>query len=570
MMKFKYHNQQWRLFSRVVLSSSLLFTLFFLSGCHAVGSHSEGSGPLQSVQSNLLKGAGLSDVSASNSADVEGHLQVSMGGSALPVGANSDNHIIVKSISLSNLPNGIDETRVSVANECHPREALPAMGCNYEVKLTSTHRNSINYTNGRMVFNTEGTTDPVDATTQTTSIDFEQVSPQVTLGYSYACGVNQSGQLDCWGINNYWQLGLGGKTQLSEIATPKSPSLGSVPTQSIFLQASESYLDSCAVAGDHHAYCWGYNEFGQLGNDLYNTRGNKDAAPAPVMVQDLPLVDQVIAGYDNTCAISTTGQGYCWGDNKHGQLGSGSKQSIKIHPVAIAEGNGSAIPADTTLKQIGIGQSYACALSQQGHVYCWGINQYGQLGNSSTIQYSKVPVAVMQGNKNGIPLDTTITQIAVGFTYACALDQNGQAYCWGADDNGQLGNGSYMPQSNLPIAVQRGGLSAISQNTELVQLAASKTAVCARSQQGHVYCWGLNQYGQLGNGTTLTTATPVKVKLPAGVKMLQISGGLYSFCGAANNGNTYCWGSDAHYELGDGKKTLEDKPVVAHSFKIFD
>ena len=129
-----------------------------------------------------------------------------------------------------------------------------------------------------------------------------------------------------------------------------------------------------------------------------------------------------------------------------------------------------------------------CALDSVGKVYCWGHNGYGQLGNASN-NNSFLPVAVSDA---GVLANKVLTQLSVGDLHVCALDTQGQAYCWGRNNYGQLGNGS-TNDSNTPVAVDASGVLA---GKTLTQIQSGETSTCALDSSGQAYCWGRNKIGR--------------------------------------------------------------------------
>src|SRR5580692_1389810 len=193
--------------------------------------------------------------------------------------------------------------------------------------------------------------------------------------------------------------------------------------------------------------------------------------------------------------------------------------------------------AQSSTTTIAAGYTHACMI-QSGKAYCWGNNTYGQLGNNSTTS-SSTPVAVYTG---GVLSGKTLTQITAGNGYTCALASTGAAYCWGYNTDGELGNGVTLPgaQQDAPVAVS-GAL-------DFTQISAGEYSVCAVTNGGTGYCWGQNTSGQLGNGSTTSTSTPVQEG-----PLTQVSiGGLFS-CGiSAAAGGTYCVGQGTSGQLGNG------------------
>jgi alpha-tubulin suppressor-like RCC1 family protein len=219
----------------------------------------------------------------------------------------------------------------------------------------------------------------------------------------------------------------------------------------------------------------------------------------------------------------------CWGWNPEGQLGDGTAQGRRT-PVAV-------VGFSAAAQAVSIGWSGACALARGGIVWCWGA--VGQNQNSGA---GSSPPALVAG------LGGKYIAVSVGGSHACALTRVGGVKCWGENDRGQLGNGATKKQ-NAPVDVA--GLT-----SGVVAIAAGNLHTCALIVSGGVKCWGSNEFGQLGNGTTADSAAPVEVKgLSKGVRGIAAGGG--HTCALNGDGGLKCWGSNKYGQLGDG--TLENR-----------
>jgi hypothetical protein len=187
---------------------------------------------------------------------------------------------------------------------------------------------------------------------------------------------------------------------------------------------------------------------------------------------------------------------------------------------------------------------HTCALTSAGAAECWGNNDLGQLGNGTTTN-STTPVAVSG-------LGSGVSAISVGGDHSCALTSAGAVKCWGDNGNGELGNGTTTP-SSTPVAVSGlgSGVSAIS---------AGEDHTCALTSAGAVQCWGFNGFGQLGNGTTTDSSTPVAVSSPGGGVSAITAEGFHS-CALTSAGAAECWGFNGFGELGDATTTDRHEPV---------
>jgi alpha-tubulin suppressor-like RCC1 family protein len=231
---------------------------------------------------------------------------------------------------------------------------------------------------------------------------------QVTVGgeseRGHACGLLSTGHVDCWGSNEFGELGNGGES--------KSDTPVEVQDVTDATQVSAGGRSTCAVLSTGHIDCWG----SQLGN------GTTESSKTPVEVQDITNATQVSPGEFSTCAVLSTGHIDCWGANEDGQLGDGTTESTDT-PVEVQ--------GITDATRVSTGELFACAVLSTGHTDCWGAGGLGQLGDGST-ESTNTPVEV-QGISNG-------SQVAAGSKHACALVSTGQVDCWGYNKQGQLGD----------------------------------------------------------------------------------------------------------------------------------
>jgi alpha-tubulin suppressor-like RCC1 family protein len=309
----------------------------------------------------------------------------------------------------------------------------------------------------------------------------------ISSGADHSCAI-ENGAAYCWGDNGFGELGADGNADSSvPIAVDTSGVLaGQTLTQ---IAAGNAY--TCAVASTGASYCWGYNGDGDLGDQSFNNSGSPVAVDAGSV-----QFTQITAGYEDTCALGSTGAAYCWGDGVDGELGDGFT-GLANTPVPV---DASGVLAGQTLTQITIGQGYACALDSAGAAYCWGANGDGQLGDGSATG-SDLPVAV---DTSGVLAGKTLTQIAAGHgDSTCALDSAGAAYCWGANGSGELGDGS-ATGSDVPVAVETSGALA---GQTLTQITAGWQHTCALDGAGAAYCWGWNITGNLAT-TPLPPVAP--------------------------------------------------------------
>ena len=270
---------------------------------------------------------------------------------------------------------------------------------------------------------------------------------------------------------------------------------------------------------------------------------------------------QVSGGSYHSLALSSSGAVYAWGWNGSGQLGNGTTADSHI-PVAVKV-VGTPM-AGKNITQISAGGSFndghSLARASDGTVYAWGRGVYGQLGNGTTTD-SNVPVAV---KTVGTPMAAkTITQISAGAGHSLALASDGTVYAWGQNTYGQLGN-NVTTNSSSPVAVQTTGTPMAGKS--IVNIAAGGYHSLALADDGTVYAWGYNPTGQLGNGATVDSRTPVAVKATgtpmAGKNIIKIAAGVHNSLALASDGTVYTWGRGEFGQLGNGTTTDSNVPVA--------
>lgn len=297
---------------------------------------------------------------------------------------------------------------------------------------------------------------------------------------------------------------------------------------------------TCAIDTSRALLCAGLNSNGQLGNDSINN------SAIPVSVKNLSSgVSSVTTRYLHSCAISSTGQAYCWGSNSHGQLGNNS--TIDSHIPVTVSGISDAV-------QISAGSYHVCAVREDQSVWCWGYAAQGRLGDGSSLGEKLLPVQVE--GENGLLYLRNIVHVSCGENHSCAVDSSGKAYCWGFNANGQLGNGSNN-QENNPVEVS--GL------TNVKRIEAGYASSCAITTNGNVYCWGMNSDGRIGDGTTNESNVPVQVVGENGIGVLE-NANYFSriwrhVCISKTDGSAWCWGNNTHGALGDGTENNSSTPI---------
>ncbi|WP_161522255.1 RCC1 domain-containing protein [Bifidobacterium xylocopae] len=398
--------------------------------------------------------------------------------------------------------------------------------------------------------NTAGTHTTITPPSPPTSgITFTQVS----AGYAHSLAIGSDGNTYAWGSNDYGQLGDGsriGSYIPVRVRTPAGVRFTQVSASDSLVQ-NPRYADfSLAIGDDGHAYSWGLNRYGQLGN------GSSDLNPHPTPARIIdPAPDTtwraISAGDDHSLGIDSNGHAYSWGYNGYGQLGNGSSGGVNPTPGRVTDPT-----PNTTWTSISAGGKHSLALDNNGHAYSWGINDFGQLGNNSRDNNPHpTPARVTDPAPN-----TTWKTISAGDYHNLAIDNHGHAYSWGDNDHGQLGNGSSGIGTNRTTPVR---VTDPAPNTTWTTISACNFHSLAIDSDHHAYSWGDNRAGELGNGSSDTNPhpTPARVTDPdPNTTWKTISAGDYYSLAIDNNGHAYSWGYNDYGQLGNGSSDSRPTP----------
>ena len=340
------------------------------------------------------------------------------------------------------------------------------------------------------------------------------------------------------------QLGSGYRF---EVASPGRAGATSSP---LAVQVTFAFVDaglrvSCGVTTQGAAYCWGDNQWGSLGSG----KGGQDANPqqplfwpSPVPVWGGLVFTSISAGRGTAvCGVTASGAGYCWGLGLDGQRGDGTASRSTNTPRVVLGG--------LTFTTISAADRHTCAVTTSGAAYCWGSGASGALGIGRFVFQLTSPITPVAG---GLSFAT----IRAGGEHTCGVTTGGEAYCWGSNGSGQLGDGTNTGSFG-PVAVA-GGLG-------FTTISAGWAYSCGLTADGTAYCWGSNALGQLGDGSGTQQSTPVPVA--GGLRFATISAGSAHTCGVTTNGAAYCWGANPDGRLGDGTTSQATTPVqVAGGF----
>ncbi|GEM_PF-7077497 len=453
---------------------------------------------------------------------------------------------------------------------------------------------------------------------------------QVSTGENHSCALLNDGTVKCWGRNYNGQLGDGTTTQSN---VPVSV-LGLTDVVGIYARESVN----CAVLSSGVINCWGENNYGQLGdgtkvdkniptlvnnfsspNQIYFSSGDSTCfvinntlkcigqdhsnffygdnisggiKTIPVYISSITDVNELVSSVDNTtcyinngglkcfngyylgvvptpsntlipvtptglgsgvsktscgesfcCALIDDGTVKCWGSNSSGQLGDGTLNTISIP---------TAVPGLSNIIDIATGSSHTCVLISDGTVKCFGDNSENQVGIANT-EYCTMYGGYCIKTPTLVSGLSGVTQLSLGRYHSCALLNNSTIKCWGNNGSGQLGDGTTTKRIS-PVLVS--GIS------NAIKIKLGYFFSCAILDDNTVKCWGLNSYGQLGDGTTTNRTTPVSVSGLSGVSdLVPVSANLDSICVIMIDKTMKCWGRNSNGGLGNGTRTNSSLPV---------
>jgi alpha-tubulin suppressor-like RCC1 family protein len=298
----------------------------------------------------------------------------------------------------------------------------------------------------------------------------------ITSGFAHSCGLTEDGVAFCWGSNGGGRLGIGNVT-----FTPEPIKISG---DLVFASMSAGQAHTCGATIDNIAYCWGSNTFGELGTRDLAPDCNGTCSATPIEVDAPFSIQSITAGNTHTCALTTDGVAYCWGNNGDGQLGNGTLVGSPL-PVLVLGGH--------TFTRLDAGGAHTCGLLTTGSVLCWGRNSSGQLGDPTVTQDCPVTGAACSSSPRVVDTDLVFNTLSAGGAHTCAIAEAGTSHCWGGNRRGQLGNGEVF---DVPVPQQvLGGLM-------LQSLDTGAEHTCGVSVDTEVYCWGDNFRRQLGTGSS--------------------------------------------------------------------
>lgn len=397
---------------------------------------------------------------------------------------------------------------------------------------------------------------------------------------SHACLLTTTNEIFCWGYNSGGAVSpiIDGSTIASPLQVTNTGDMGSKTIKKLAVGA---YM-TAALSEDGHIYFWGGNGSGQSGSGIntvspspadlaycgYPYGGSVDCqyivVPKEIYMGGAAAgqtFKDVFASYSNVCGLTTTNRLFCWGGNYSGNVGDGSFLDKNV-PTEI---DMTGALAGKTIKKFYMSYGPSCVLTTEDLLYCWGDNYFGQsgVGSFDSSIGSPQPV-VMSGPLAG----KTVKDVFLGYASACLIASDDKPYCWGWNSVGQLGGSpSYNEISPYPVDMT-GALAGKTVKTMSLPYYSGNT-VCAIASDDKPYCWGSNQAGQLGDGTTNDSSFPVAVDptgILAGKTVTKIASHGGSVCVIAhdtpNSDQVYCIGANYNGQLGNGNANIGNSSSV--------
>ena len=347
----------------------------------------------------------------------------------------------------------------------------------------------------------------------------------ISAGELHSCGIRTTGRLYCWGDNASGQLGDGSKGGTADIPVQVAGN------RTDWKAVSTGSLHTCALRTSGRLFCWGSSSAGRLG-----TGGGDVSVPTQVAGNRTDWMAPT-AGQEHTCALRSSRRLFCWGYNAYGQLGDGTEED-RATPRQVKGGW-------TNWTQVSAGVSHTCARRATGRAYCWGAGGDGQIGDGG--ESNRTAPTQVAGNR------TDWASMAAGYYHSCGRRTTGRLFCWGDNPSGQLGIGTTGDQRLTPAQVA-------GSRTDWVAVSTSVEHTCARRSSGRLFCWGNNNDGQVGNGFKIDAGSPTQVS-GMSTEWRGVSAGGTHTCAVTSGLRAYCWGRNLNGQLGDDSATERLTPT---------
>jgi len=354
----------------------------------------------------------------------------------------------------------------------------------------------------------------------------------IAASISSTCAILVNNSLYCWGSQEFGQLGTGNWDSQNQ---PTHTQINGQPEE-----ISSYGHHSCLTKSSGVIMCWGTDSSGELGNDDNETATTNSPVSTSMPLSRTSL--QTSSGLHHTCSLMSDNSIWCWGDNSEGQLGIGSEVGETHLPT------NTTLPFGRTAISVSSGSNFNCAILDDGSGVCWGDNSEGQIGDG-TNEDRNVPTQI-----SSLPLNRTLVAIGTGSGTACAILDDGSVMCWGDNSDGEFGDGS-TTSSNEPT------LTSLPPGRTAISIDVGSDHTCAILDNQKLFCWGLNDFGQIGDGTNSDRLSPIEVDFPSETNVSAVSTGAWHTCAITTTSQTYCWGKNSDGQIGDGSSGDENHRI---------
>lgn len=380
------------------------------------------------------------------------------------------------------------------------------------------------------------------------------MEPKIECGHSHTIVLKPDSLVWIWGNNRFGQLGDGTTTDRhTPVQVHGADDVGYLTG---IIDISGGYYHTVGLKSDSTVWTWGANGYGQLGDGTVAERHTPVQVHGEGGSEFLDDIVSVAGGEFHTLALKSDGTVWAWGWNHSGQLGDNtttdSYTPLQVH----GEGD---VGYLTEVKAIAAGENHSLALNADGTVWAWGSNINGQLGDGRT--YDRYTPVQVHG-EDDLGVLTEILLIAAGQDHSMALKSDGSVWAWGFNMNGQLGDSTTI-SSYAPVHVH--GESGIGYLSDVMELSAGGSHSIAMSNDGNVWVWGANRWGQLGSSSITDKCYPIRVHGEGDVGylifVLAVIGGASHTVALKPDGSVWAWGNNVLGRLGDGTTTPRYTPV---------
>lgn len=344
-----------------------------------------------------------------------------------------------------------------------------------------------------------------------------------------------------------WGRGVEGQLGIGAAPLDSTPTIVAGAPALASLVGGSNHM--CGLLGNGEAWCWGSNGKGELGSTVTNQLcGALPCQMSPVPAAPGLKFRILAAGVEFTCGLATDGRVYCWGLNDTGQLGNATTGTgcggLRCSATPVVAAGGK------KFSTIAAGRSHVCGLTSEGTAWCWG--------------YEALPIPGGHPNPSFLPNPRCVTgappfdRISAGGYHTCAITPSDAAWCWGID---ALGAGPTTLGSADPVPVIGGH--------RFRDIAVGRFSTCGLDGSGVAFCWGPNGSGEIGNlpvGSTIRFDSPIQIS--GSLRFEDLAGGIgaHNYCGITTQGQTACWGQGLEGELGSGHSNSTTPVIVIPPF----